>query len=382
MKIVYCLNSIRGLGGVQRVTIVKVNALADIEGNEVYVVVTDNKHSTLVMDLSPKVHLIDLDINYYRGDRGRSKIANIIVYKQKMRLHRKALKEFLFKLRPDVVVSVGGFEKYMLLSMRKRTWKVVREFHFVRNYRKDHSKTTFDRIQATLTDFYDFHFKEKKYDKIVILTDEDKETNWKGWPNVVVIPNPVSFTCDDPSPLTEKCVAYAGRLDPIKNCRSLVNAFKIVAGRQPDWVLKLYGEGNEYGQLKNQIAELGLQDNVQLMGFSNDIMSAYCQSSIAVLSSLSEGFALVIVEAMECGVPVVSYQCPYGPKDLISEGQDGFLVPLGDEQLMADRICKLIEDDQLRNRMGVAAKEKARQYHLDKIVERWMLFFNELCSLS
>ena len=103
MKIVYCLNSIRGLGGVQRVTIVKVNALSAINGNEVYVVVTDNKHSTLVQDLSPAVHLIDLDINYYKGDRGRSKIANIFVYKQKMRCHRKLLEQFLSKLQPDVV---------------------------------------------------------------------------------------------------------------------------------------------------------------------------------------------------------------------------------------------------------------------------------------
>ena len=378
MKIVYCLNSIRGLGGVQRVTIVKVNALANIDGNEVYVVVTDNKHATLVSELSPKVHLIDLDINYYRGDRGRSKIANIIVYKQKMRKHRKALEAFLRDLKPDIVVSVGGFEKYMLLSMRKRTWKVVREFHFVRNYRKDHCKTWFDRVQATLTDFYDFHFKEKKYDKIVILTDEDKETNWEGWRNVVVIPNPVSYICDDPSPLTDKCIAYAGRFDPIKNCRSMVNAFSIVAQRHPDWTLKLYGEGNEYQSLKNQISELGLENNVLLMGFTKDIMNAYRQSSISLLSSLSEGFALVIVEAMECGVPVVSYQCPYGPKDLISEGKDGFLVPVGDEQMMADRICTLIEDEQLRRKMGVAAKEKAKQYHLDIIIDRWMKLFNDL----
>ena len=380
MKIVYCLNSIRGLGGVQRVTIVKVNALSAINGNEVYVVVTDNKHSTLVQELSPAVHLIDLDINYYKGDRGRSKIVNIFVYKQKMRRHRKLLEQFLSKLHPDVVVSVGGFEKYMLLSMHKRTWRLVREFHFVRNYRKDHSKTLFDRIVAKLTDFYDFHFKEKKYDKIVILTEEDRERNWGGWRNVEVIPNPVSFTSEETSALIEKTVAYAGRLDPIKNCRSLVNVFKIVAGRHPDWMLKIYGEGNEYEQLKAYITELHLQDNVRLMGFSDDIRSAYCQSSIAVLSSLSEGFALVIVEAMECGVPVVSYQCPYGPKDLISEGKDGFLVPVGDERLMAARICTLIEDESLRKSMGRAAKVKAQNYHIESIVGQWMDLFRELCA--
>ena len=158
MKIVYCLNSIRGLGGIQRVTVVKVNALAEIEGNEVYVVVSDNKNETEVAKLSPKVNLIDLDINYYDGDQNRSKIANIFVYSQQRRKHRKALYELLTRLKPDIVISVGGAEKYMLLSMRNRTWKVVREFHFERNYRQKYSKTWFDYILATLIDFYDYNF--------------------------------------------------------------------------------------------------------------------------------------------------------------------------------------------------------------------------------
>ena len=378
MKIVYCLNSIRYLGGIQRVTIVKANALAEIDGNEVYIVVSDNKAGSQVAKLSDKVHLIDLDINYYDGDVNLSKLSNIIVYSIQRKKHRKELQRFLTDLKPDVVISVGGNEKYMILSMKNRTWKVVREFHFERNYRQMHSKTKFDHVVASCLDYYDFHFKEKKYDRIVLLTQEDKELNWPGWNNVDVIPNPVSFNCQEPSDLTEKTVVYAGRLDPVKNCCSLVNSFKIVAERHPDWALKIYGEGSEKELIQNRILELGLQDNVFLMGFSKDIMTAYKQSSISVLSSLSEGFALVIVEAMECGVPVVSYQCPFGPEDLITEGQDGFLVPVGDEQKMADRICELIEDDQLRSRMGIAAKEKAKQYHLDKIVERWMQFFNEL----
>lgn len=380
MKIVYCLNSIRGVGGMQRVTIVKANALSDIEGNEVYIVVTDNKHASLVAELSSKIHLIDLGIDYYAGDTGRSKLANIIVYKRKIRQHRKALYDCLREIKPDVVVSVGGFEKYMLLSMKNRTWKVIREFHFEKNYRQKHSKTLFDRSIAWLTDFYDFHFKEKNYDCIVLLTEEDRNLNWKGWHKIRVVPNPISFECVTPSRLDEKVVVMVGRLDPIKNCSSMVRAFKIVAKRHPDWVLKIYGGGSEKDLLERLIDDLALQDNVFLMGYSSDIKAVYCNSSLSVLTSRSEGFPMAMIESIECGVPVVSYDCPCGPKEIISDGVNGFLVPFGDEQAMADRICQLIEDVDLRKKMGEAAKKEAKKYQINSIIDRWMQLFRELTN--
>lgn len=378
MKIVYCLNSIRGMGGMQRVTIVKANALAEIEGNEIYVVVTDNKNASQVDKLSSRVHLVDLNINYYDGDTERSKIANIVVYKQKIRQHRKALEVFLRDLKPDIVVSVGGFEKYLLLSMKNRSWKVIREFHFERNYRIKHSKTTFDKLMSYATDFYDFHFKEKKYDYIFLLTNEDRNINWGGYEKTIVMPNPVSFKCLDPSPLIDKCVVMVGRLDPIKNCRAAVRAFKIVADYHPDWVLKIYGGGSEKQLIEKQINDLGLQDNVLLMGYSSDVKDVYCHSSISIMTSRSEGFPMSMIESLECGVPVVSYQCPCGPKEIITDGENGFLVPIDDERAMADRICQLIEDEDLRKRMGALAKLKAQDYQIEAIVQRWMSFFREI----
>ncbi len=378
MKIVYCLNSIRYLGGIQRITAIKANAIAEIPGNEVYVVVTDNKVGHVVQPLSTNVQLVDMDINYYDGDCDRSKLLNILVYKKKMRLHKRRLEEFLRMVNPDIVVAVGGFEKYMLLSMKKRTWKVIREFHFERFYRKKHSSTPLDRIKAFITDFYDFHIMEKKYDKIILLTEEDRNVNWHGWDNIAVIPNPVSFICDNPSELKDKTVTMVGRYDPIKNCGSMIRSFKMVVDRHPDWCLKLYGDGPEKELLLRMISDYGLQNNVYLMGFTSDVREAFCHSSIATITSLSEGFSLAIVEAMECGVPVVSYQCPCGPKELITEGVDGFLVAVNDEKAMADRICQLIEDEELRKKMGAAAKEKTTRYHIDNITKQWMDLFEEL----
>ena len=379
MKIVYCLNSVSLLGGIQRVTIVKANALANIEGNEVYAIVSDNNSDVMVHPLSPKVHLIDLGINYYDGDTGRSYLMNALVYAQKMIKHKKALKRKLSELKPDVVISVGTFEKHMLPAMRNRTWKIVREFHLASNYRKLlYRKSLLGRLTSAFASFYDFKVKLKQYDKVVVLTEEDKDTNCAGWKNVVVMPNPVSFECNTPSSLTEKCISGLGRLHFDKNFSSLINAFSFVSKKHPDWVLRIYGDGDRRPSLEQQIKELNLQDKVFLMGFSNDIKTALTGSSIFALSSITEGFSLAIVEAMECGLPVVSYQCPYGPKDLITDGSNGFLVPMGDEKMMAERICTLIEDEELRKSMGKAAKVRAQDFHVESIAKRWMTLFEEL----
>ena len=378
MKIVYCLNSIRYLGGIQKVTIVKANALAEIPGNEVYVVVTDNKVGLQVQPLSDKVKLIDLDINYYENDTERSQLMDLYVSYFKRKKHFKKLKETLFSIHPDVVISVGTCEKFMLLSMRSRTWKVVREFHFEKNYRIKYSKGLLDRLIAVVMDFYDFNIKEKQYDRIVLLTNEDHNLNWKGWKNIKVIPNPISFTCDEHSTLNSKTIVSLGRLDPVKNYASLIRVYHHVYERHPDWILKIYGDGGQREPLQRLVDSLGLQENVSLMGYTDDVMGALKEASIFALSSICEGFALVIAEAMECGLPPVSYQCPCGPFDIISEGKDGFLVPVNDERAMAERICTLIENEDQRKSMGAAAKVKARNYHVDTIIKQWMDLFEEV----
>ena len=363
-------------------TVVKANALAEIPGNEVYIVVTDNKAGPEIHELSPKVHLIDLDINYYDRDRERSFIAVNINYFAKCAKHKKALWRVLRQINPDVVISVGMSEKYMLTAIRDNSWKIIREFHCEKNYRTKYASSLFGKIQGRVSDFYEFNFVDKKFDRIVVLTEEDKETNWQGWNNVSVMPNPVAFKCDKPSTLNEKVVISMGRLHHVKNFSSLIKAFGQIVKKHPDWKLRIYGDGELKQALHDQINQAGLQDNVFLMGFSNDMENALRQSSIFAFSSLVEGFALVIVEAMECGLPVVSYQCPCGPKDIITDGKDGFLVPVNNEQMLAEKICLLIEDEDLRRQMASEAKIRAQHYHVENIAQQWMALFNELIARS
>lgn len=373
MKIVYCLNSIRYLGGIQRVTIVKANALAEVVGNEVYIIVTDNKEGLWVEPLSPKVHLIDLDINYYKDDwKSRWNVLKGIFVKRKE--HKKRLRSALNEIQPDIVISVGQSEKNFLPSI-KGNWMKIREFHFEKHYRKRHTTSLFDKIQAKIGDFYDYSIKIKGYDKIVVLTREDKN-NWRNNPKVSVIPNPSTFTTESVSNLYEKKIISVGRLSMPKNYASLIRAFKFVADKHPDWILEIYGDGGQRIELLSLIAKLNLEKHVFLKGFSSNVKEVMTHASIFALSSIFEGFGLVIVEAMACGLPVVSYECPCGPKDIITEGKDGFLVPVNDETALAHRIICLIEDEELRKEMGAAAQEKSKQYSIENIIPLWMNLFH------
>jgi glycosyltransferase involved in cell wall biosynthesis len=375
MIIVYCIDSINGIGGIQHVTVKKANALAEIKNNEVWILYAD--HSGIrYFSVSPKVHTVDLDINYYKDDWiSRWNVLKGIFIKR--RLHKKHIIKQLLQIHPDVVISVGQSEKYFLPFIHG-PWITIREFHFGRNYRLQQANTCFDRVLAHCGNFFD-HFVLNKYDGIVSLTREDKIENWHQWNKVHVIPNLIS-----PSPasssLESKRILAVGRLTYQKNFSSLIRAFSYVNKRFPEWTLDIIGEGDERPSLSSEILDLGLSSSVRLMGIRSDIQRLMLDYSLFALSSRFEGFAIVLGEAFSCGLPVVSYACPYGPKDFIRDGIDGYLVPPGDEKMLAERICQLIENNTLRKQMGRAALERSKDYSIEKIIPQWISLFDELMA--
>lgn len=377
MTIVYCIDSIHGVGGIQHVTLAKAGALAEINHNTVWIVYADDS-GKLCFPLSVKVHTINLGINYYEDDwKSPWHVLKGIFIKR--RKHKSALKKVLAEIMPDVVISVGQSEKNLVPSIQGK-WVTVREFHFVRNYRTLHARSLFDRILAWGGDCLD-RLVLKRYDGLVILTQEDKEKNWRGWNNVSVIPNPVQLSTVKSS-LSAKRLLAIGRLVYQKNFASLIRAFSIVAKRFPEWSLDIFGEGNERGDLISLIESLHLSDSVHLAGNQSNIKEHLPDYSLFTLSSKSEGFGLVLIEAMSGGLPVISYACPCGPKDIIRDGIDGFLVPPGDETMLAERICQLIEDESLRRKMGAAAQERAKEFSLEKVIPMWTSLFEELVKVK
>lgn len=379
MRIVYCTDSIRYLGGIQRVTVTKANALAAIPGNEVWIVVTDNREGILATPLSPHVRLVDLKVDYYADDQ----ISKLHVLKGifiKRRRHRKLLGRLLAEIKPDVVIATGTSEKYFIPKIAHGA-ATIREIHFNTGYRMDSARKTgalFDMVNARVADFIDYRFGIKRYDRLALLTREDREDNWSGYERAIVMPNPLTFKAPVAAALDSKEIVATGRLTDQKDFATLLQTVRKVFDRHPDWHLTIYGEGSQRSMLESLVTELGLCENVTLAGAVTDIQDRLRQSSIYALTSRFEGFPLALIEAMETGIPPVAFSCKTGPRDIITDGKDGFLVTPGDTGTFADRICTLIEDRTLRHDMGAAARRRAADFSTENIIGRWMRLFEEL----
>lgn len=377
MRIVYCANTLTCLGGIEHVTVNKANSLVQISGNDVWIVVIEHKDD-FILPIDKRIHYINLDVNYYEGYWEKNRLQRLIELYKKRKIHKKKLKATLDFIKPDVVISTDGFEKNILASISSRYSAVfIREIHAVSFYKRFHANGMYEKITAWYGELIDYYYYIKKYDRIVVLTQEEKKNIWVKR-NVIVIPNPVIIKDNKQSTYQEKTVVSVGRLEKTKNFSSLIRTWSYVKTKHPDWKLEIWGNGSEMKYLRQQLEILQLQDVVHLMGYTNDVISKLYSSSIFVLSSLSEAFGIVIVEAMSCGLPVVAYDCPYGPRSLISEGDDGFLVPVGNEQMLADRINFLIENKGVCRNMGIAAFEKSKQYDMEVIIQKWMTLFSDI----
>lgn len=376
MRIVYCTDSMCYLGGIQNVTIAKANALAKVEGNEVWIVVADGKYPPLAPLYD--VHFVNLDVNYCEDDwKGFFFVLKGFFVKRSIHKHR--LWKKLNEIKPDIVISTGTSEKFFLPTLKICSHPCfVREIHFTSNYRVLYSQNVWEKLMGYVGFWYDFRWKIKKYDQIVLLTEEDRERYWKGNQKVIVIPNPVISECSRVSCLDETMVVAAGRFVPVKNFEALIRIWSAVVVKHPDWKLKIYGEGCQETVLRRLIKSLSLEGKVFLMGRTSAVLEKMADASMFVLTSMVEGFGLVLIEAMSVGLPVVSYACPCGPSDIIADGENGYLIPVGDERMFVERVCSLIEDKEKRISLGRKGKEMSAQYNVDKIRDRWMSLFEEL----
>jgi glycosyltransferase involved in cell wall biosynthesis len=222
-------------------------------------------------------------------------------------------------------------------------------------------------------------------DALMVLTHDDLRDYGEllaSAPTVVArIPNALPPDIEgEPSRLDGKLVVSAGRLRGGKGYDRLIPAFAPVARAHPDWKLRVYGAGPARARLQRLIFEHGLYNNVHLMGRTARLGEELSKASLYALSSRYEGFGMVIIEAMSKGVPVVSFDCPRGPKEIISPGRDGLLVPNGDIDALSAAMLALIEDEEERRRLGAAALEKARTFDLEVIGRQWDELFEQLAK--
>ncbi|WP_394333167.1 MULTISPECIES: glycosyltransferase family 4 protein [Macellibacteroides] len=364
----------------ERVVTLKANYFAEVYGYEVVIILTDGKDKKPFYSLSPLVRIINLDINYDEL-YGKSFLKKTVLYLKKQRIFKKRLRDCLFSLKPDISISTLRREINFFNSIKDGSIKIG-EIHFSKaNYRDFKSEKFINIVQKSIAFFWmrQLIYQLKKLDKFITLTEEDKML-WTELKNVQTINNPLSFFPDRISQCENKQIIAAGRYVPQKGFDLLIEAWSLVEKKHPDWKLLIFGDGDRK-LLENIINKNNLQ-NCYLKHSTNDIASEFINSSIYVLSSRFEGFGMVIIEAMACGVPPIAFDCPCGPKDIIYNLKDGILVNSGDINELAEKICFLIENEDLRKNMGINARKNAERFKIEHIAEQWKLLFEELINKS
>ena len=221
----------------------------------------------------------------------------------------------------------------------------------------------------------------KKCCKVVVLTSKDKACYDRCFSpeHTCVIPNPVILSETYMSSLDTKTAMAVGRIQYQKGFDSLVDVFKKVHEKHPDWKVEIYGDGSLKEELNQKISDLGLKDVVLLMGRSNDIYRKLRNAAFFIMPSRFEGFPMALIEAQSQGVPAVSFDCPNGPSDIIKNGINGILVENQNKDALYEGICYMIEHPEDRKAMGKKAFENVNQYGSVVICDIWKKLF---CSIS
>ncbi len=352
MKILYIYEHFDISGGIPKIQTQKANYLSEEDGYEV-VIITDVKN--INRHFFPLNDNIQVEyIQFYHPD------------------FKKSLLNIIKKNQPDVVSCIADTKEFFFLGKEKSNYKKIAEFHT--NYRIirgfSNIKYNFKNWVKERIRLFRFLESAKKYDTFVVLTQDDKFFFMKYFNSIKVIPNPIQKENPYLNHFSKSAIAI-GRLEPVKGFDKLIDIWKIVSLKYPDWQLNIFGEGPLRDDLNKKIKDLQLEKNITIHKPIIDIYKEYAQSSMHLMTSRYEGFGNVLIEAMSSSIPSIAYNCGGGPDELIEHGKTGFLIPMGKPERFAEKIIEIIENKDLKIKMGHAAREKSKNYTITKIMNMW-----------
>lgn len=378
MKIVYVIASLATPGGTERIVSEKANYLADIFGYDVCIICYGQRKNV------PNFYLISKKINQiYFGLQPylqyQYKYPKRLLEKCTFRSHlRSMLSSAVKEIDPDILIGITHFRADFVCAINCKA-KIIIESHIPRTFIESTTGNNHSRINfyKRLYDMKYFHSIEKNADVIVTLTESDHQ-QWTKAKRIEIIPNFSNIDVHHIYNYSKKRVITIGRLFKEKGFDRLLDIWRLVNDKHSDWQLDIFGDGVMKEELEQRIKS-EIITNVTLRGTTNNISEEISNSSICIATSYYEGFSLVLLEAIKHGVPCVAFDCPFGPRSIIQDGKCGFLVENGNKTLFAEKLCILMEDEQLRQQFSKAAIERSKVFDKDTIMLQWKKLF-ESCN--
>lgn len=344
MKVFFIIRALRDPSGVERVTTVIANGLAE-RGYETGIVCLQAGTPFFPLHELVKVHYLP-----------PSPIFRI-----------RNLKKLYAQEHPDIVVFVGSHRLPMNVPAAKGIPSITWEhFNAHINWHPLHAMS---RRMAV-----------KHSKRIVTLTEQDRD-NYRqmfGATNAVCIPNPITIENIAPTPLTEKRVLAVGRLASQKGFDMLLNAWAKTEERKNGWQLRIVGSGRHLSRLQEQIRKNGIENSVEIVPATKNIVREYQQASIFVMSSRYEGFGLVLLESMAAGLPAVSFDCEAGPREIIDPDKTGILVPNFDIDKLGSALDELMSNEQKRKLFSENALKRRAFFSPENIIDKWEELFKSI----
>jgi len=382
MKIVYIIDSLASKGGAERIISEKMNYLANLCDYDVSVI-TFYQFPEVAPNcyyLSDKVRQINLSIPSYLQYNFKYPKRLWVRWSCYNQL-RKRLSETVNSITPHIIIGLGYSMADIVCKIKCKAAKII-ESHEARLFTMSSlqfkQSSPLSKAYLKLYRNYYLHIIEKHADAVVTLTRRDAQ-EWRKAKRVEIIPNFSDMYISKLSDCESKRVIAVGRLEWQKGHDRLLDIWSIVSKTYPDWHLDIFGEGSLEMDLRNAIKKTNIK-NVSIHPYTKNISIEYAHSSICVLTSRFEGFSLVLLEAMRHGLPCITFDCPYGPKELVDHEKSGFVIANNDKKQFADKLCYLIGHPTIRKQFANVGVNKALSYDINIIMNQWKELFNSLSS--